>query len=164
MPANVGAEMVHSVPLALAAVRAGYAPAGNNYAALASLASGRVASPVTLASSAPVVSTRGSGQLVTTVGLDPRTGQFVAASREGRRSHPLFAGASLVLACSAANERLTALAPLESLIRQRPEHPYRRTCPQYLQELHFHDALSTLAEFARKDEEGLDVSAIADVS
>jgi hypothetical protein len=132
--------MTNDPPAALAR----RALADRRYAVLANLASDRLTRPVTLASSSPVVSRQGGGALVTAVGFDPEAGEFMATSREGDRTHTLFVGGSLTLACSAATEALEALAPLESLIRPREDHLYRRTRPQYPQEVHFSDALSVL--------------------
>jgi hypothetical protein len=127
--------------------------ADRGYAVLANLASHRLTRPVTLASSSPVVSRRDGGALITAVGFDPRAGEFVATSREGDGTHTLFVGASLTLACSAANEALEALAPLESLIRPREDHVYRRTGPQYLQEVHFSCALRMLGALAGESQD-----------
>jgi hypothetical protein len=77
---------------------------------------------------------RHGGELTTIVGFDPGAEAFVATIREDAHSHVVFIGPSLTLACSAANEALRALAPLESLIRAHENHCYRRTRPQYLQE------------------------------
>jgi hypothetical protein len=94
---------------------------------------------------------RHGGELTTTVGFDPGAGAFVATCREGAHRRVVFVGPSLTLACSAANDALQALAPLESLIRARENHCYRRARPQYLQEVHFSDALRTLGQWAGAD-------------
>ena len=106
----------------------------------------RVSWPVTLTTSAPIISARDGEALTFQVGFDRETREFVATSREGGHIHPIFVGPSLTLACSAANQALQALAPLETLIRSRPDDPYWRTRPQYLQEVHFGDALAALRE------------------
>ena len=135
------------------AVLASRALADRRYAVLATLASERVTAPVALAASAPVASARHGREVTAAVGFDPGAGAFVATSREGAHSHVVFVGPSLTLACSAANEALQALAPLESLIRARENHCYRRTRPQYLQEVHFSDALRTLGQWAGSDQD-----------
>jgi hypothetical protein len=146
-----GAEIVELMPPDPPAVLARRALADRRYAVLASLASERVTAPVALAASAPVVSMRHGGELTTSVSFDPGAGAFVATSREGAHRRVVFVGPSLTLACSAANAALQALAPLESLIRARENHCYRRTRPQYLQEVHFADALRTLGQWAGAD-------------
>ena len=110
-------------------------------------ASKHVDSLVTLASSAPVQSTRGGRELAVTVSFDPDSCRFVA-SLEGAETRRVFSGPSLILACSAANEALEALAPLETLIGGGEGASYRRTRPQYLQEARFCDALKRLRELA----------------
>jgi hypothetical protein len=107
--------------------------------------------PVTLTSSAPIVSARNRGELSVLVGFDRGIREFVVTSRGGAGIHPVFVGPSLTLACSAANQALQVLAPLESLIRSRAGDLYRRTRPQYLQEVHFSDALRALGELADAD-------------
>jgi hypothetical protein len=48
----------------------------------------------------------------------------------------------------AANQALETLAPLRTLICPREGDLYRRTRPQYLQELRFREALEALADLA----------------
>jgi hypothetical protein len=148
-----GAEIVEPMPPDPPAVLARRALADRKYAVLASLPSERVTAPIALAASAPVVSMRHGGELITSVDFDPGAGAFVASSREGAHSRVVFVGPSLTLACAAANEALQALAPLESLIRARENHCYRRTRPQFLQEVHFADALRTLGQWAGADQD-----------
>src|ERR1700746_3371628 len=111
--------------------------AARRYDILAALAATRTESPVLLHASAPAVSNRGADELTVTVSFDPRPWAFVASRSAGSGALPVFSGPSLTLACAAANEALNALAPLESLIVERRGDLYRRTCPQYLQEVHF---------------------------
>src|SRR5436190_22919736 len=76
--------------------------------------------------------------------------------------HRVYWGPSLTLACSAANQALDTLARLETFIRVCEGDPYRRTCPQYEQEVHFHRALLRLAELAGADQDpALDVTPAA---
>jgi hypothetical protein len=49
------------------------------------------------------------------------------------------------------SQAFETLAPLESLIRARLGDLYRRTPPQYLQEVHFCEALKRLGELAGAD-------------
>jgi hypothetical protein len=71
--------------------------------------------PVTLTSSAPIVSARDGGELTVLVGFERGTREFVASSREGAGIHPVFVGPSLTLACSAANQARQMLAPLSTV-------------------------------------------------
>jgi hypothetical protein len=105
-----------------------------------------------LASSAPAVSSQGDSELTVAVSFDPRSRQFVATRMEGAQSHRVHSGPSLTLACSAANQAFETLAPLESLICARDGDLYRRTRPQYLQEVHFCEALKRLGELAGADQ------------
>lgn len=139
--------------------QAGEALARNAFWVLAQLAAQRISTPVTLDRSAPAVSTRGGAELSVAVSFDPRTRQFVASRLEGAQSHTVHRGPSLSLACAAANQAFEALAPLETLIVVRPRDLYRRTHPQYLQEIHFCDALKRLGEVA-----GADGAAVSGVS
>jgi hypothetical protein len=127
---------------------AGDALARKRYWVLAKLAAQCGDSPVMLASSAPAVSSQGDRELTVAVSFDPGSCQFIATRVEGATSHRVDSGPSLTLACSAANQALETLAPLESLIRERPGDLYRRTRPQYLQEVHFCEALKRLGELA----------------
>jgi hypothetical protein len=122
-----------------------------SYTILARLASQRANASVTLASSAPLASTQGAGELTSAVELNPEVCRFVATTREGARTRLVFTGPSLTLACAAANQALEARAPLESLIQPPEDYLYRRTRPQYLQEVHFCDALRRLGELAAAD-------------
>ena len=103
---------------------------------------------MTLASSAPVVASRSDGELTIAVSFEPGSCQFVATRVDGRCRYTVYSGPSLVLACSSANQALTMLAPLESLVCARDGDPYRRTRPQYLQEVRFCDALTRLSKLA----------------
>ena len=122
--------------------------ARQTYWVLAELAAQHVDSPVTLASSAPVVASRGDGELTVAVSFEPGSCQFVATRVEGRFRHTVYFGPSLVLACSSANQALLMLAPLESLVCARDGDAYRRTRPQYRQEVRFCDALTHLGQLA----------------
>jgi hypothetical protein len=120
---------------------------------LAKLAAQRVAAPVTLATSPPAESNHGERDLTVAVSFDPRSCQFIATCDEGAQHHQVFGGPSLTLACSAANQALDTLAPLETFIRVCDDDAYRRTCPQYQQEVHFRRALERLAELAGADQD-----------
>jgi hypothetical protein len=116
------------------------------YDALASLAANRVSEPVALDTSAPAISTEHGTALTVAVTFDPRSCHFVATTEQDGRVDQVFAGPSLALACSAANQALEDLAPLPSLIRECGSARYRRTHPQYQQEVHFSEALTRLSD------------------
>ena len=126
--------------------------ARGTYWSLAKLAAQRAEAPVTLATSPPAKSNRGEPDLTVAVSFDPRSCQFVATCGEDAHHYRVYSGPSLTLACSAANRALDTLAPLETFIRVCEGDPYRRTCPQYEQEVHFHRALVRLAELAGADQ------------
>jgi hypothetical protein len=126
--------------------------ARGTYWSLAQLAAQRAEAPVTLTASPPAKSNRGERELTVTVSFDPRSCHFVAAYAEDAHHHRVYCGPSLTLACSAANQALDALAPLETFIRARDGDRYQRTRPQYEQEVHFHRALQ-LAELAGADQD-----------
>ena len=83
--------------------------------------------------------------LTVSVGFNPTSHQFIATRRANRRIRQVFVGPSLTLACSAANQALEDLAPLERLVTEAEAGAYRRTHPQYQQEVRFSEALARLA-------------------
>jgi hypothetical protein len=127
--------------------------ARGTYWSLAKLAAQRAEAPVTLASSPPAKSNRGERDLTVAVSFDPRSCHFVATCAEDAHDHRVYWGPSLTLACSAANQALDTLAPVETFIRVCQGDPYRRTCPQYEQEVHFDRALVRLAELTSADQD-----------
>jgi hypothetical protein len=132
------------------------------YWSLARLAAQRVAGAVTLATSPPAESNHGERDLTVVVSFDPRSCQFIATCDGGAQRERVYLGPSLTLACSAANQALETLAPLESLIHACDGDRYRRTHPQYQQEVHFRRALELLAELAGTDQNpALDVTPAA---
>lgn len=98
-----------------------------------------------LATSAPAVSEQGD-ELTVAVSFEPTSGEFVATKAANGQIEQVFSGPSLRLACSAANQALEDLAPLETLIQEPAPGRYRRTRPQYQQEVRFALALERLAE------------------
>jgi hypothetical protein len=118
------------------------------YGVLASLAAQRVATPIVLQSSAPLLAPGGTSELVATVSFYPASRRFVAATVEDGFVQELFSGPSLALACSAANQALENLAPLASAIRPYKAARYRRTRPAYDQDVHFAKALGRLGDLA----------------
>jgi hypothetical protein len=99
---------------------------------------------IVLHTSAPADTSAGH-LLTVSVGFNPTSRQFIATRRANGRIRQVFVGPSLTLACSAANQALEDLAPLETLVSEPEAGAYRRTRPQYQQEVRFSEALSRLA-------------------
>jgi hypothetical protein len=99
---------------------------------------------IVLHTSAPADTSAGH-LLTVSVGFNPTSRQFIATRRANGRIRQVFVGPSLTLACSAANQALEDLAPLETLVSEPEAGAYRRTRPQYQQEVRFSEALARLA-------------------
>ncbi len=123
------------------------------YAALARVAAQHANARVALDTSAPIVSKQDGSELAVTVTFDPVSGEFVAATVQGGDGRQVFFGASLTLACAAANQALDELAPLPTPERVGKPSRYERTRPAYQQDVHFRHALSRLGELVDESQD-----------
>jgi hypothetical protein len=138
--ASIAPESLHDA--------ASNALATRRYTVLAALAAQRATAPAVLQTSAPLLAVGRGSELVVTVTFAPASREFVAATAEDDVAREIFRGASLPLACSAANQALEDVSPLPSAIRAPSRPRYSRTRTAYEQDVHFAKALRRLGELA----------------
>lgn len=118
------------------------------YGLLASPAAERVATPVVLHTSAPLLAPERGSELVATVSFAPASCGFIAATAGLRRRARGISGSSLTLACSEANQALEGLAPLPRVTGSTTGMEHRRNRTAYEQDVHFAEALRRVGELA----------------